>query len=403
LVRFDWSTLDDTEFEELCKECMRRKGFRNVVRMSGPGSGDRGRDLHAEESLFSQTGRSIDTKILVQCKNYWGSRTTIGPSTVEKLAQRARTLGYNRVLIITSYDLSAQAKQTALDINKNPALGVSVDWWTEYDLSGLLLEYPDVKQRFSFNLIAPPVMNIGILNGYALNPSREKPATSEYARVAPSYWDKLLKNKNIATSLIQAAEIETRFDAIINPLGEAYPEENPQSRGTYQRIKAYIHRGGLFVNTAGFPFFYYWDPVEGQKHVATEFSKALIDVQKQKVTQYFSWSETALYQDFGVSLDAGSPREVSIFQTDKEKQYVGDLLAIGINKIIQFRAVTPPGPAIPLLQAEEGKLYPLAAVRYGDGHLLIAGFDLYEREAPLIANTVKNWLITAGGQLPLRQ
>ena len=91
-------SLDDDEFEELCTELMRRKGFLNVRRMSGPGSGDRGRDIHAEENLISASDGIISTRILAQCKNYWRSRTSIGPGEVETLAQRARTLRYNRIL-----------------------------------------------------------------------------------------------------------------------------------------------------------------------------------------------------------------------------------------------------------------------------------------------------------------
>ena len=59
MVQYNWAALNDDDFEELCKELMRREGFRNVRRMSGPGSGDRGRDIHAEEFLSNHLPSTI--------------------------------------------------------------------------------------------------------------------------------------------------------------------------------------------------------------------------------------------------------------------------------------------------------------------------------------------------------
>lgn len=403
MARFDWSALDPAQFEELCKELMRRKGFLNVTRTSGPGPGDMGRDLHAEEILISQTGRPIHSKILVQCKNYWRSRKTVGPAQVERAANRARTLHYNRVLIITSYDLSSQAKQIALNTTKNLEFGVRVEWWNESDLNTLLFKYPDVKRQFSLDPVAPPVINLGILNGYGSEPSQEKACDPVYSRVSPDYWNRILHGENTSISLIPAAEIDTRFDAILNPFGEVYPEEDPISRKTYRRILDYIADGGSFVNTAGFPFFYYWDPIKGKRHTATEPAKLIIDRQTHQAIQFFSWADTSFYRDFKVTVDSGDSRKIRVFQKAEDKQFVGDLMALGINEVKQFRGLTSLGTAIPLLRAEEEKLYPLAAIPYGHGYLLAVGMDLYEREAPIVALALKNWLLTAGGQIPLRQ
>lgn len=128
MIHFNWPNLTDDEFEELCTELMRRKGFQNVRRMGGPGGGDRGRDIHAEENLTSASGGTIITTILAQCKNYAGSRRTLSPGDIEALALRARTLHYNRILIITSHDLSAQAKETAHDMATNPVWGIMAEW-----------------------------------------------------------------------------------------------------------------------------------------------------------------------------------------------------------------------------------------------------------------------------------
>lgn len=401
MVRFNWSALNDIEFEELCKELMKRKGFQNVKRMSGPGGGDRGLDIYAEEALAFLTGSTVYFKILVQCKNYWGSRTTIGSDEVENLANRARTLKYDRVLIITSHDLSSQGKITAEDITNNPEWGVRVEWWTEYDLIKFVFDYPDIRLRFSLKSATPLVMKIGILNGYTSNLTTEKPCKTYPTGASPDDWLQLLKGKEVEISFISANEINTSFDAILNPFGEIYPEEDPDSKKTYRRIINYIVNGGLFINTAGFPFFYYWNAIEGQSHTAVPSSILINRETRQVVGFYNFFSETLLYRDFKVTLDPGIAREVPIFQEPEDRRYVGNLLTLGINKVIQFRSVTSTINVTPLLRSEEGKLFPIAVTKYENGHLMIAGLELRSTEAPLVAQAVKNWLKTAGGQLPL--
>jgi hypothetical protein len=348
--------------------------------------------------LVSRTGQGIFAKVLVQCKNYWGSKTTIGSEEVEKTANSARTLGYNRVLIITSYDLSAPAKIAAQDITNNPQWGVNVQWLTEYELGDLLLEYPDLTRRFELKPASGFEIEIAVLSGYVSDKSHI--CESAFSRVSPEDWKRLLAIKHMTVSLIAPAEIKTTYDAVVNPFGEVYPEEEPDSRRTYRRILEYIDRGGLFVNTGGFPFFYYWDEIRGSRHIATRSTMKI--VQETGVLDYFSWSDTSFYRDFKQTVDAGNPREVTIFQTPEDKRYVGDLLSVGINKVRQFRSVTSRGSAIPLLRAGKGETYPLAAMKHGHGHLIVAGLDLDQTEAPLVALATKNWILSAGGSLPLK-
>jgi hypothetical protein len=400
MVQYDWSTLTDDEFEELCKELMRRKGFRNVRRMSGPGAGDRGRDIHAEEHLPSATGGEIHTRILVQCKNYWGSRTTICPSDVEGLAQRARSLGYNRILIITSHDLSSQAKTTALDMATNPSWGIIAEWWNNHDLIGFILKYPDLRTQFSIAMITPSVFNIAILDGYASNRTTEKPCTPFFSNVSPKNWGNLLQNKNTSISFISTAEIDISFDAIVNPFGENYPEENNESKTTYNRILTYIRSGGVFVNVAGFPFFYYWDHEQGINVPVARVKQLYIP--DRGLLSFIHFDDTLLYNDFGISVDSRSPTGVTIYQEDEDRVFVGNLLELGIEKVTQFRAVISGSPnTIPLVRAEEGRIYPLAAIQYGNGHLLLSGLQLSLQEAPLVSTALKNWLLTSGGKLSL--
>ncbi len=395
---FDWARLADSEFEHLCRELLFRRGFNNVIRMAGPGSGDSRIDLHAEEFLVSRTGQSIPTKVLVQCKNYGGSRTTISGEEVEKIALRAKTQNYNRVLIITSYDLSAPAKNIAQKINNDSGWGVNIQWWTEHELVDGLFEYPDLRSRFDLTPTSQFKAEIAVLSGYISDKSHM--CEPVFSRVLPDEWKKLLESKNVTVSLIAPAGIGTTYDAVVNPFGEVYPEEEPESRKTYQRIVEYVDHGGVFVNTAGFPFFYYWDGIGGRR-IATEPSGKI--VRKGDVLDFFSWSDTSFYRDFKQTVDNGEPREVTVFQMQEDRRYVGDLLSLGTRKVRQFRSLTSRGDAIPLLRAENEEIYPIAAVEHGYGHLIVAGLDLYQTEAPLVALAIKNWILTSGGSLPLKK
>jgi len=399
MVHFNWNSLDDDEFEELCTELMRRKGFQNVRRMSGPGPGDQGRDIHAEENLTSASGTVIQTRILAQCKNYYGSRTSIGSRDIETLAQRARTLRYNRILIITSYDLSSAAKTTALDMATNPAWSIIADWWSGHDLVNFLMRFPDLKRRFSLEIITPPQLEIAILDGYASNRTTEKPCTPTFSHVNSKNWGPLMASNDTNTSFISASEIDTCYDAIINPFGETFPEEDWPARRTYERILNYINNGGLFVNVAGYPFFYFWDHAQGRS-IPTGRPRAYLNPANRSIVHVIYFDDTPLYADFGILLDASSPRQVSVYQQDEDKQFVGDLSSLEIDSVTEFRAVLAGNPnVVPLLRAEGLELYPLAAIRLGNGHLLVSGLELHETEAPLVASATRNWLLTAGGQL----
>lgn len=394
---FNWGLLSDDEFEEFSRALLAKRGF-NAIRMGGAGAGDRGRDIHAEELLTSGVGTSIVSKVLVQCKNYYGSRTTIGPGEVKEIAMDAKTLHYDRALIITSHDLSAQAKTTAKEIAENPDWRVNVQWWNEYDLARFVNDYPDLRRLFEIRSDAPHRMSIAVLNGH-ISKTSHKICDSAFSRVPTEKWQTLLETGNADVSQIAATDIGSDFDAIVNPFGEVYPEEEPESRRTYGHIVDYIRSGGLFVNTAGFPFFYYWDG--NVRHMATKPTMNIIH--EKGFFEYFSWADTSFYKDFKQTVDAGDPRDVEIFQENEDKRYVGDLLSLGLNKVRQFRSLTSRSSCIPMLRAENGGICPLAAIGHGDGYLIVAGLDLHEEEAQLVALATKNWILTAGGELALKQ
>jgi len=75
------------------------------------------------------------------------------------------------------------------------------------------------------------------------------------------------------------------------------------------------------------------------------------------------------------------PFLLKVFQNDVDKQIVGDLINVGGDDVVQkFRALTKESKnCIPLLRAyrsDFGEVYPIGAIQYGKGYLIVAGMNL---------------------------
>lgn len=401
MIEFNWPSLSSNEFEELCTDLMRRKNFFNVERVGGPGSGDRGRDITAEEILTSQTGSTLRSKLLVQCKNYAGSQTTIGTGDIEDWRQRAITLGCNGVFVMTSHDLSAPAKSAAVDTDLGRSRGIYVQWWNKYTLTRELLLHPDLKRQYELEIIAAPTISIGILNGYARNPSSEIPCSHTFSRVPPADWEELLNQDNISSEQITTSQISIAYDAILNPFGEIYPEENPRDYSTYTAILDYIKDGGIFSGSGGFPFYYLWDCNQGREFTTTQTRVQIIDRVTGVMSSFIAFSDVKFTRDFNVNLDSGDSRDINVVQNEADHRFVGDLSEY--DQVTQFRSIINQGRehVIPLLRSDDNSLFPLAAIQFGHGYLIHSGFNQNRREAEITATALINWLRTAGGNVEL--
>jgi hypothetical protein len=142
----NWASVSPNAFEELCAELLRREGFLNVGVMSGPGGKDLGRDIYAEELVPLKTGESRLERILIQCKNRPGKRA-LGIQDTTWYVERAKALGYSRLLIITSSDLASTAKLYLENCNRS-AQGIQVSYWNETKLADLLAKHKDVFAKY---------------------------------------------------------------------------------------------------------------------------------------------------------------------------------------------------------------------------------------------------------------
>lgn len=274
--------------------------------------------------------------------------------------------------------------------------------------------------ELSFRWDTSRPIKLAILNGYAQDPSTEK-ACSEYVWTLQQgipfwrdYFSKIKRNEQPKYEVqeINAGEISEEFAVVLNPFGETYPERSMNDRYIYNQIKLFIKNGGVFVNTAGFPFFYAWDTKKGEKKLISEerlFLPKTFDIREGTITikelqEVFSFTGTLFYKDFGAwttydTKTHSGPHEVETFQTEESKKLFGDL---GISKVHEFRALRKETrDCLPVLTAncyEFGEIYPIGAIRFGRGFIVVGGMTMdTEEQAMLFAKAIDHfceWMVS---------
>jgi hypothetical protein len=129
----------------MCMDLLKSLGFANVESKSGPGGGDLGIDIEMVEPIILKTGKQRLEKIMVQCKNYQSKN--IGYSEIVSIIAKARNLDFDRLLIITSSELGAQAKQAIVHAANNKA-PVEVTYWDKSALEDLLEVHRQVHEKY---------------------------------------------------------------------------------------------------------------------------------------------------------------------------------------------------------------------------------------------------------------
>ena len=242
---------------------------------------------------------------------------------------------------------------------------------------------------------------VGILNGYVENEFNEKRCTRYVCENKDGiYWMNGLTSIMIDNELkynvteIKANEISDKYAVIMNPFGETYPEIEIKNLPIYKLILDYIYNGGVFVNTAGFPFYYAWNIIEGIPEVISDEkillpthmnATAFSTIQFQTIVRF---SGTLFYKDFRAETtydtkDRSGAIEVIPYQTETDICNFGNLLN-GIKKITEFRALRKgKDNYTPIIRAnisEFGEVYPVAAIKYGDGFLLVSAMGMSDEE-----------------------
>jgi len=234
-------------------------------------------------------------------------------------------------------------------------------------------------------------IEIGVLNGMH-TPDNEavcKPGCSSFPPKAwADFFEKVEPSQKYRAAKIAASQIDDRFAVIINPFGEAYPELNRNDLATFKSIKNYIANGGIFVNTGGLAFFYWDSPAP--ENVAFERIMILPRVTRVEddrvrldmVAYRGSLDDNLLSRHFGIRCTLGDEIERECYQLPEDIAFVEDIKNLGrTSQIAEFRAISKNRSTrniIPLLRSKRGEeeVYPIAAVPYEAGILLLAGMNI---------------------------
>ena len=342
----------------------------------------------------------------------------VDQSTIAKLAEkigktwarkRERLLGVLPVILSYSDSLREIARY---GIEKKDNVGpVSPDQIFQRDYCDKVLKDAQVLRdilsqiELSHRWDPSKSITIGVFNGLSGNQPNEKRCEPHVTFKDTQFWKQYLgamKKGNVTKydmREILTIEADEQFAVIVNPFGEAYPESDVHARDTYAQIKSFIENGGVFANTAGFAFFYSWDTVKGEKKAISEerflFTYAAGD-KLRGLQELLGFSGTLLYLDFGGFVTSDDtrhmgPHEVETYQIDDDVKRFGKL---GPAKLKEFRALRSEAmknvECFPMVRAKcptFGEIYPIAAIKYGKGYLLVAGFTMETKaEARVIAS-----------------
>lgn len=254
-------------------------------------------------------------------------------------------------------------------------------------------------------------VKLGILNGFVEDRALEKPPTKEEGYPWTEFNNiEVWKNRFSQIKIngkakykvedISISQISNEFAIIINPFGEAYPEKDLKRKLCFSIIREYIEDGGIIVNVAGFPFFYAWDVINGRRialseerlmipsSVKVELDKLTGEIRKVVMEQYklsLLFSGSLFWREFEAITTADTPVHagaflLEVYQSEEDREVAGDLVSVaGSNKVREFRAPTKDTKnCIPLLRASRpdfGEVYPIAAIPYGLGYLIVGGMN----------------------------
>jgi hypothetical protein len=223
-----------------------------------------------------------------------------------------------------------------------------------------------------------------------------------YTAFLSADWNVAIRRLNLNTDIISIDQLSDKYSVIINPYGEVYPETDPISMSSFQRIKEYIRRGGIFVCAGGVPFFYCWDSRTHHRITLAKILQTYVQIGQNNLGQNvlaptffypppYSLMENPVSEHFGVNVigDIQPPPNAPtgwqpIFQTNQANediQYVGNLAQIGgTNQVVIFRSILPiTRCCIPFLRANIPnftEVYPIAGIPYERGLLIVCGMNL---------------------------
>jgi hypothetical protein len=201
------------------------------------------------------------------------------------------------------------------------------------------------------------------------------------------------------------SNLNSGFSVIINPFGEADPELGSAEGVGLRTILSYIQDGGIFVNSGGQPFVYSWDVNTGSHNLVINFipMSSYLESNYDETIPVLSRNESLAIPQEALILKRYF--DVETAWDHPEREIVGPIeVEIEFDKILGndkpktkakvYRPVRQLSDNfLPLLHVSEslwGRVYPVAAIKFGRGFLVHTGINLdHEREYKLLLDIIR--------------
>lgn len=256
---------------------------------------------------------------------------------------------------------------------------------------------------------------LAILNGYVTGVEEKSCSIYPYTSSSKDFWKNRVEglNKKVVQFEILETSIEDiseDFAIVFNPFGEAYPEVSIKEKAAFHLLKNYIEDGGIYVNSGGFPFYYAWNVKEGKEYPISEerviLPKTIVlkdgIVTGAEMQAFFQFTGTLFYKEFE-AIPGPVSKMRKVYQNDDDKKMFGDLVS-DLSEVNEFRGLPKSTTGcIPLIRAKDEiveEIYPVSALRRGNGYLLLAGMNTSEvKEADLFVKALHSFCVWYSRQL----
>ena len=232
-----------------------------------------------------------------------------------------------------------------------------------------------------------------ILDGTLDGDSQEKYPAPQQSNKAPTEWQNALERFGwrVEVEPVRGIQQAPLPDIVVNPFGELYPEAHSVLHSTAFTIREYVRKGGIYVNVAGKPFWYRYDPrAEANMETAGWMRRKLEDAEGS-----FDWKP--LFEDLFPDLNTtgGDPEVTECLQSQEDLERFGNIMdAGGSRTVTKFRSYpASSGQMIPLLRDRTQELHIIGSLPFGKGSFLFAGVCI-DDEAPSFEKVVvaiKGW------------
>lgn len=314
------------------------------------------------------------------------------------------------VIVGSLFDYSYKGLNPLSDSTILIALLISVlflTWWS--------FSTDTIYRKFGESLVKSRFRNpkIGVLSPTEVSDGEIKDLLRSTA-YTPELWLNNLRSESFDVEKTSDLTIKDDFSIIFNPFGELYLENDTTNLRTFQKIKEYVKRGGVFVNTAGLAFYYMWNPktkIEGltgpiiqtysgsavTKPTSSNTYESSIALQPMVMPDDSSLIDTWLYRNFGVRTTLGDKRTLKAATVDSFDGIVENNLDVQEFRSA-LRCEHPKCQLIPIIRSEyvyqptgrRHECYPIAAVKYGLGYLILVGMVFKEdKDLSLATSAIK--------------